>query len=849
MNKIRIDTIQVQDFEKEHIETVRKLAPECMVLLKNNGLLPLKETGKLALYGSGARKTVKGGTGSGDVNVRHFVTVEEGLRNAGFTITTDGWLDGYDRVRAEAKEAFYEGLRREAKAAGLTGNHYAMYAMGKTCPEPEYELPLEGEGDTAVYVLARNSGEGADRAAVAGDIHLTGTEIRDIQALNARYEKFVLVLNVGGMIDLKPVEEAGTILLMGQLGSATGDALSDVLLGKSYPSGKLTMTWAPIGEHSSTEGFGHPDDTYYKEGIYVGYRYFDTFDRKPDFPFGYGLGYTTFAVEQRNITADASKVTVTAAVTNTGNAAGKEVVQVYYSAPTGKLDKPWQELAAYAKTRELLPGESQDVTISFDTKSMASYCTECASYVMEAGTYYIRVGNCSRNTHIAGAVALDETTAVEKDKNICNTSGFEDLKPEGAAITYEGEAEEKANAKVISIRGAELAVRKTVYQEAPAELQAGPAVRWCEVLNGSKTTDEFIAGLTDEQLAWLCIGAYKDAEDMMEIIGNAATNVAGAAGETTHRLEELGLPVLVMADGPAGLRLAPTYKQIGETAKALSSNLGEDMMVMFTQEERQAMAASAPKPGAEEEAAPVHYQYCVAIPIGTDLAQSWNDELARQCGDLVGKEMELFGVHLWLAPALNIYRSPLCGRNFEYYSEDPYLSGCMAAGITAGVQAHKGCATTIKHYACNNQETNRYFSNSVVGERALREIYLKGFEICVKKAQPHFVMSSYNLINGEHACSLKDIQTCTLRDEWGFAGVVMTDWLVTGGMGQKGGKWPCASCAGNVKAGNDLTMPGLPSDKADIMKALEDSSHPYALTRAELQLSAKRIAEMIRKLA
>lgn len=849
MNRIRIETQEIQDFEKAHISVVRRAAPECMVLLKNDGLLPLKAAGKLALYGSGARKTIKGGTGSGDVNVRHFVTVEEGLRNAGFTITTDRWLDGYDRVVAEAKEAFYEGLRREAKAAGLTGNHYAMYAMGKACPEPEYELSLEGEGDTAVYVLARNSGEGADRAAVAGDIYLTGTEIRDILALNAQYEKFVLVLNVGGMIDLKPVEAVQTILLLGQLGSATGDALADVLLGKSYPSGKLTMTWAPIEEYSTTDGFGHPDDTYYKEGIYVGYRYFDTFGRRPVFPFGYGMGYTTFVVKPKDMTADASKVTVTASVTNTGNAAGREVVQVYYSAPAGKLDKPWQELAAYAKTKELSPGESQEITLSFDTESMASYCTECASYVMEEGTYYIRVGNCSRNTHIAGAVVLDETTAVEKDKNICNASGFADFKPGGAPFTYEGEAEEKAKAKEVTIRGADLKVQKTVYQESPAEIPAGPAVKWDEVVSGERTTDEFIAGLTDEQLAWLCIGAYKDAEDMMEIIGNAATHVAGAAGETTHRLEELGLPVLVMADGPAGLRLAPAYKQLGETAKALSSNLGEDMMVMFTPEERQKMAASAPKPSAEEEAAPVHYQYCVAIPIGTGLAQSWNDELARQCGDLVGKEMELFGVHLWLAPALNIYRSPLCGRNFEYYSEDPYLSGHMAAGVTEGVQAHKGCATTIKHYACNNQETNRYFSNSVVGERALREIYLKGFEICVKEAQPHFVMSSYNLINGEHACSLKDIQTHTLRDEWGFEGVVMTDWLVTGGMGEMGTKWPCASCAGNVKAGNDLTMPGLPSDKEDIMKALGDPAHPYALTRAQLQLSAKRIVEMIRKLA
>lgn len=849
MNKIRVTSPEVQPFETEHTGAVRKLAPECMVLLKNDGTLPLQGTGKLALYGSGARRTIKGGTGSGDVNVRHFVTVEEGLKNAGFEITTGAWLDGYDKVMEEAKKAFYGALRKEAEAAGVTGPQMAMYSMGRACPEPEYDLALDGEGGTAVYVLARNSGEGADRKPAAGDINLTETEIRDILALKDKYDKFVLVLNVGGMIDLKPVEAVGTVLLLGQLGSATGDALADVVLGKAYPSGKLTMTWAPIGDYASTEGFGDPNDTYYKEGIYVGYRYFDTIGYTPTYPFGYGLGYTSFTVEPKSMAADAAKVSVTAVVTNTGNAAGKEVVQVYYSAPAGKLDKPYQELAGYAKTEELAPGESQEVTVVFDTESMASYCIKCASYVMEAGTYYIRVGNSSRNTHIAGAVVLDETKAVEKLKNICGDSGFEDRKPEGAPITYDGEEQEKENAKTVEIKAADLAVKEAVYQEVPAEIPAGPAVKWEEVKNGTKSLDEFVAGLNDDQLAYLCIGAYKDAEDLMEVIGNASSSVAGAAGETTHQLEELGTPTLVMADGPAGLRLAPTYKLVAGCAKATSTNFGSDFAAMLTPEELQAMAANAPQPGEEEKAAPINYQYCVAIPIGTGIAQSWNDGLAKQCGDLVGNEMEMFGTHLWLAPAMNIYRSPLCGRNFEYYSEDPHLSGCIAAGITDGVQAHEGCATTIKHYACNNQETNRYFSNSNVGERALREIYLKGFEICVKKSQPHFLMTSYNLINGEHACSTKDIQTYTLRDEWGFKGVVMTDWLVTGGMGASGEKWPCASCAGNVKAGNDITMPGIPSDKADILKALNDKSHPYALSRAELQLSAKRVLGMILKLA
>ena len=847
MNKKRIDQPQVQAFEEAHIAAVRAASAECMVLLKNDGTLPLKQAGKIALYGSGARRTIKGGTGSGDVNVRHFVNVEEGLEHAGAEITTKAWLDAYDQIVDKTKRAFFQEVRKQGEAAGLQGPALMLVAMGKACPEPEYELPLDGEGSTAVYVLARISGEGADREPKSGDINLTETEIRDILALNEKYENFVLVLNVGGMVDLKPVESVRSILLMGQLGSASGDALADVLLGKAYPSGKLTMSWAPIADYPSTEGFGDPNDTYYREGIYVGYRYFDTVGYAPTYPFGYGIGYTTFTVEPKAFAADAKQISVTALVTNTGNAAGKEVVQVYYSAPEGFLDKPFQELAGYKKTDELLPGQSQEITVTFDTESMASYCTKCSAYVMEAGEYVIRVGNSSRNTHIAGIAVLDETKKIEKLRPIGGECGFEDLVPEKAPFTYDGEAQEKAAAQSIAIQAADLAVKEVVYSGNPDEIPAGPVVQWSEVLDGSKTMDEFVGGLTDDQLAFLCIGAYNvDAKDMMEVIGNASSTVAGAAGETTQQLKSLGTPSLVMADGPAGLRLSTSYKLDGENAKG-SSSLGGDVMMMFTEEELSMLNGGAQPQ--EETPAQVYYQYCVAIPIGTELAQSFNDELVQNCADIVGEEMELFGTHLWLAPAMNIYRSPLCGRNFEYYSEDPLVAGRMAAAITIGVQKHEGCATTVKHYACNNQETNRYFSNSIVSERALREIYLKGFEICVKTSQPHFLMTSYNLINGEHACSLKDIQTTTLRDEWGFKGVVMTDWLVTGGMGPKGEKWPCASAAGCVKAGNDIVMPGIPSDKADIMSALKDPAHPYALTRAQLQLSAKRVLEMIRKLA
>lgn len=849
MNRIR--SKEIQQFEREHISTVRSISPECMVLLKNEGVLPLERAGKVALYGSGARNTVKGGTGSGDVNVRHFVNIEEGLENAGFEITTKAWLDAYDEILKEAKRAFAKELKRKAESSGMP---LFLFLMGKVVPEPDYELPLEGEGDTAVYVLARNSGEGTDRADVPGDIRLTETEIRDIRILNEKYEKFILVLNVGGMVELGPVRDSRAVLLLSQLGTATGDALADVLLGKAYPSGKMTMTWAAIEDYPSTDGFGDPDDTFYKEGIYVGYRYFDKARKAPVYPFGYGLGYTTFSIEPKSLEADAKTVTVTAVVKNTGKAVGKEVVQVYYSAPEGRLDKPYQELAAYAKTRELEPGKEQELSISFDTASMASFDEGSASYVLEKGKYDIRVGNCSRNTQIAGAVALCEDAVTERARNICQGSVVVEKAPWKEPISYESGAEKIAGTSVIEIKTSEIACVEHAYPEEDSEdacrLPSDEPILWEDVKNGKRTTEEFAASLSDEQLAVLCIGAYKNAGEGNEsgVIGNAGMLVAGAAGETTHWLDDLGMEGLIMADGPAGLRLGTCYT-LGEDGMARSAtapfSTGLEEYLEIPEME---LLKGAMKKQVKEAGEAVYYQYSTAIPIGTAIAQSWSEEICTACGDIVGREMELFGVNLWLAPGLNIQRSPLCGRNFEYYSEDPVVSGSISAAITMSVQKHAGCGTTIKHYVCNNQETNRFFSNSVVNERAMREIYLKGFEICVKKAQPHALMTSYNLLNGEHVCNSKALLTQILRDEWGFAGIVMSDWRVTSSMRKNAGKYSCASAAGCVKAGNDIVMPGSEEDRQDILSALRDADHPYALERNDLLVCAKRVCDMVKAL-
>lgn len=839
----RIQTQEEQKFEVEHMELSRKMAAECAVLLKSDGTLPLARAGKIAAFGSGVRKTVKGGTGSGDVNVRHFVTVEEGLENSGFIITSKAWLDGYDRIMENARLNFVQEIKKKAKE---TGANPVIYSMGKVMQEPEYELPLQGEADTAIYVLARNSGEGADRKDERGDVRLSESEKRDIALLNEKYKNFILVLNVGGLVDLSEIQDAKNVLLLSQLGAVTGDVLADLLLGKSYPSGKLTMTWAPVASYPSTEGFGDMDDTYYREGIYVGYRFFDTENVEVLYPFGYGLGYTSFSIENKNFKADEKQTAITVAVKNTGEYVGKEVVQVYYSAPQGKLGKAYQELAGFAKTKELKPGEEQELTITFPTADMASYDTDLASYKLEAGEYIIRVGNSSGNIRPCGIIELTEDVETLQVKNICQGKETERIKNRRTVRIAKCEACETVPEVILSSEKIE--TRRIAYSTPPRELPDAENCRWEEVTAGKKTIDQFVGGLKEEQLIYLCLGAYEPASGGMSVIGNASFSVAGAAGETTKQLQPLGVDTITMADGPAGLRLSMEYQKVGDKIIG-KSNSFTGYMEFLEPEEMKALAAMMPEVTKEEQEALVYYQYCTAIPIGTALAQTWNTEVCKKYGNIIGEEMELFGVRLWLAPAVNIQRSPLCGRNFEYYSEDPFLSGCIGAGITEGVQKHKGCGTTIKHFVCNNQETNRYVSNSVVSERALREIYLRSFEVALRKCRPFAVMSSYNLVNGEHTCNSKDLLTYVLRDEWQYDGLVMTDWHVTNKdmlqmVRSRKNKYDKASAAACVKAGNALTMPGLESDREDILNGLH-SKEEAALTKAELQLAAKQVLQSI----
>lgn len=807
--------MKLEQYETDHLDKLRKLLPECTVLLKHDGAFPLQGTGKLALYGSGARNTVKGGTGSGEVNSRYFVNVEQGLKDVGFEITTGKWLDAYDAIRVAAKKQFIKDIKARAKARRTNA---VLEGMGAVMPEPEYDLPLDGEGDVAIYVLSRISGEGNDRTYTAGDILLTKTEVRDILTLQKKHNKFLLVINTGGPVDLTPVMEVGNILVLSQLGVDTGGVLGDLLIGKAYPSGKLTTTWASVDQYAKIGDFGDLEDTQYQEGIYVGYRYFDSVGKRAMFPFGFGLGYTNFEITCTQVHADGETVRVSANVKNTGSHPGREVVQLYVSVPVGKLDQPYQNLAAFEKTRELTPGQMQALELRFDLSELASFDTENAAYLLEQGEYVLRLGNSSVDTVVCGVVKLDGDAVVKKVRHIGGTPDFVDWKPENPRQAVCPENVPVATVCADQIR------TETVCYDLPKEV------------------DDEVCALSDEELSYLNVGAFDPKGGVMSVIGNASKHVAGAAGETTSMLKEKGFDPLVMADGPAGLRLCQSYTRdekgvhpIGETIPATILDFMPKPVVFLT-----SLMKTKPPKGAQ-----VCYQYATAIPIGTAIAQSWNRELAYTCGDIVGAEMERFGVHLWLAPALNIHRDVRCGRNFEYFSEDPLISGIFAAEITKAVQNHPGCGTTIKHYAANNQETNRYCSNSLVSERALREIYLRGFGICVRESNPHALMTSYNLLNGVHTAERRDLIEDYLRSENGYEGIVMTDWMTGGDALSQGSKYPLAKASGVAAAGGDLVMPGGKGEFQDILDGLQTGS----VTRVQLRVNATRVYRLMKKLA
>lgn len=596
------------------------------------------------------------------------------------------------------------------------------------------------------------------------------------------------------------------------LGTAGGEALADVLSGNVSPSGHLSDTWVmkyediPCAREYSYLN-GNVEKEYYKEDIYVGYRYFDTFDVPVRYPFGYGLSYTKFAIESE-ANLEGSNVVLKAQVTNTGAYTGKEVVQVYVSCPDGKLKKEYQRLAGFEKTKDLKPGEITELNIQFPLSLLASYDEDRASFLLEKGDYVLRVGDSSQNTEIVCVLECQETIVVSKHENICPLKDtFEKITlPQ---ITRKGSLDQE---EIPRLMIDSKAIVPIVHEYKEPEMVCDSA------------TEQLMKKLKVKEMADIVVGAGND----MVIPTAHYYTVPGASGYTTYKYHDRGIKDINFCDGPAGIRIQ--QQAVAVKGKNLVKSITASIELLnFLPEICRKLAFGKPSDGT------MLYQYTTAFPVGTALAQTWNTELVETVGYAVNAEMEEYGITYWLAPGMNIHRNPLCGRNYEYYSEDPLLTGKIAAAMTRGVQRKGNHFVTLKHFFCNNQETNRGKSSSEVSERAMREIYLKGFEIAVKEGDAKGVMTSYNRVNGVYSAVNYDAVTKVLRGEWGFDGIVMTDWE----------NWkPDCDADRAIYAGMDLMMQGDNKQRKQIRKALKKGS----LDEKYVKRSAVNVLRVISRL-
>lgn len=476
---------------------------------------------------------------------------------------------------------------------------------------------------------------------------------------------------------------------------------------------------------------------------------------------------------------------------------GKEVVQIYVSCPDGELKKEAQRLTSFAKTKNLKPGEEERIVLQFDLRDLTSYREKDTATVLEPGEYVVRIGNSSRNTRVCGILKLETEMITEKHSHICKAPlrvTELEWKEEKELLHATGDCRQNWGRtceiiiddveKIQSFQIEPGIIPEVDHEYGPVEIYS------------SEETDRILESLTLRDMAELVVGGGMSGHRFFE--------APGAAGVTTGNLTAKGIPNVVMADGPAGLRLHK-ISSVSITGKVKGIEPNISFMKYLPEPVKKVMLGNP-------DSKNLLYQFTTAFPVGISLASSWNLQLAEEVGNAVGKEMEAYGVTYWLAPGMNIHRNPLCGRNFEYFSEDPLLTGEFAAAITKGVQKNRGCYVTLKHYCCNNQEDNRNKTNANVNERALREIYLKGFEIAVKESHPGAVMSSYNKVNGKYVNNSYRLLTQVLRNEWGFDGFVMTDWFATG---RKYG-----DPAHAIASGNDLIMPGSSGTVDDIVKAV-----------------------------
>ena len=774
----------------EHIALSRRAAQEGAVLLKNNGnLLPLAPDARVALFGKGSFDYVKGGGGSGDVTVAYVKNLYDGLKEEGISLY-------------EPLPDFYRDYVERRYEAGDVPGLMAEPALPQSLVDA-----ARGDADVAVIVLSRFSGEGWDREPVfyqepdypwpdelnmprkakavfpRGDYYLTEEERAMVNQVCAAFDKVAVVLNVGGVVDVSwfcEDDRISSALLAWQGGMEGGGAMAALLTGKANPCGKLPDTFArDLSDYPSAAHFhDSPHYVEYSEDIYVGYRYFETLPGAAErvcYPFGYGLSYTSFALETAGTGAENGRIRVDVQVTNTGNCPGKEVVQLYYSAPWGLLQKPRRCLAAFQKTKLLEPGESETVELSFAIADMASFDdlgkVAPSAWVLEKGRYALYMG-----TSVRDARELDWAWE-QKETEVIRPCG-DVLAPSHLAerLLADGSYEKLPAAPAVDTNANLFQPLTAAQSEAVAPAAPGRG-RWMltqpfaegvqplsAVSEGKLTLEEFMAQLSDDDLIHLLGGQ----------LNVGVSNTFGLGN-----LPEYGVPNLTTADGPAGLRIQP---EVGVCT--------------------------------------------TAWPCATLLAAAWDPELTARVGAAAAAEVKENNISVWLAPAVNIHRSPLCGRNFEYYSEDPLLTGRLAGAMVRGIQS-QNIAATVKHFACNNKETNRKYSDSRLSQRALREIYLRAFEIIVREEQPWAIMSSYNVVNGRRASESRELLTSILRDEWGYTGLVMSDW------------WTRGEQYKELLAGNDLKMAnGYPERVEEAMKL-------GAVSRRDLEICAKRVLEFI----
>ena len=752
-------------------EVLRNMAGESIVLLKNDGdILPLKPEESVSVFGRCQNDWFYVGYGSGgDVHPPYKVNLMEGLRNAGVN---------YDPELAAVYETWCA-APENLPDHGWWGNWPYYYD----------EMPLEEKvvqkaakvSEVALIVIGRAAGEDRENTLTEGSYYLTKDEKAMLKLVSRYYKKTVLLLNTGNIMDLSFIAKyrIAAVLAVSQLGQESGNAVADILTGRLNPSGKLSDTIAKsYWDYPSSHHFGEKEFNNYTEDIFVGYRYFSTFcPDKVLYPFGFGLSYTTFDIETTNSVRTADATILTVRVTNTGKTPGKEVVQIYCEPPAGKLAKAKRNLVAYSKTDLLGPGASQSLSLLVPDERCASF-DDCGitgpkdAFVLEPGTYRLIVGNCSTASTVGTSFQVEGLRLIRQCQDACNPEHiFHTLRQMGTAPVNPG--------------GRNL--RQRILENLPKEITptGNQGILLSDVADEKHTLEEFVAQLSDEELCDLTRGQGMMGSEL-GIAGNA-----GVFGGITEQLRSRGIPPLVTADGPAGIRI-----------KRLTS----------------------------------------LLPCGSAIACAFHDELVEQLYALEGMEAAHWGVDVLLSPGMNIHRNPLCGRNFEYYSEDPLLTGKTAAAAVRGIQ-RGGVSACPKHFACNNQEVNRNRNDSRISQRALREIYLKCFEICVKEGSPRNLMTSYNQINGIWSHYNYDLVTTILRDEWGYQGAVITDWWM---QYSRSPEFPrLKDNAYRVRAQVDVLMPGGESfnkqkyvfDK-DLLASLSVSD---GLTRAELQRSAKNV--------